>query len=80
MLHTLKYLKALEGAGISREQAEAQVQMIAEIVEEGLASKQDIKDLKEELQKMEYRLTIRAAAIGASVVATTVALLNFILK
>lgn len=80
MLHTLKYLKDLEQAGISREHAEAQVQMIAEIVEEGLATKQDVKDLKDELQKVEYRITIRLTAIVASITATAVAVLSFILK
>ena len=63
MLRTLKYVKTLEQAGISRDQAEAHVQIISEIVEEGLATKQDIKDIKDEMQKMEYRLVIKLGTI-----------------
>ncbi|MGE3263000.1 MAG: hypothetical protein AB7K68_14560 [Bacteriovoracia bacterium] len=70
MFNTLSYAKKLEGVGVSREQAEAHVQIIAEIVEGGLATKQDIRDLREidlkairdDMQKIEYRMTIKLGA------------------
>lgn len=46
MNNTLKYVKILEGTGVTREQAEAHVQLITEIMEDDLATKQDIKNLE----------------------------------
>jgi len=45
MFNSLKYTKVLEAEGIPRNQAEAQIQIMTEIVETTLATKQDIKDL-----------------------------------
>ena len=65
MLNTLTYAKRLEAAGIPRPQAEAQVQVLAEIVESELATKNDIKrDLKE----LEYRLVIKLSAIVGTMI------------
>jgi hypothetical protein len=78
MFDTLRYSKVLEAAGISRDQAEAHIKIIAEIVEGDLATKQDIRELKDELQKLEYRLIIKlSGAVGAIVtlaIAVTAAL------
>ncbi len=60
MFNTLTYAKKLEDAGVPRLQAEAQVQVLAEIVEGELATKSDIqRDLKE----LEYRLILKLSAI-----------------
>lgn len=48
---------------MSREHAEAHVQIIAEILEGDLSTRQDMRDLKDEMQKMEYRLTIKLGAL-----------------
>jgi len=65
MFNTLTYAKRLEAAGIPRPQAEAQVQVLAEIVESELATKNDIKrDLKE----LEYRLVIKLSAIVGTMI------------
>ncbi|MCC6278157.1 MAG: DUF1640 domain-containing protein, partial [Oligoflexia bacterium] len=53
MINTLKYAKKLEEAGFSRQQAEANIQIIADIVEGDVATKQDIKEIKDEMQKLE---------------------------
>ncbi len=45
MFNTLQYARRLEATGISRDQAEAHVQIMAEIVEDELATKADLKDL-----------------------------------
>lgn len=42
----MKYVKILEGTGITREQAEAHVQIISEILEGDLVTKQDLKNLE----------------------------------
>jgi hypothetical protein len=60
MFNTLTYAKRLEDAGIPRPQAEAQVQVLAEIVETELATKNDIQHA---LKELEYRLIIKLSAI-----------------
>jgi hypothetical protein len=80
MFNTLSYTKKLEQAGVSREQAEAHVQIIAEIVEGDLSTKQDIKDLKDEMQKMEYRIVIKLGALAAGLAALLVTVMTGILK
>ncbi len=54
MFNTLVALKRLEEAGIPRNQAEAQVQMLAEVVEGELARKHDMKQLELGIQKLEF--------------------------
>ncbi len=76
MFNTFKYAKQLEEVGVPREQAEAQVQIIAEIVEGDLATKQDIKEIKDEMQKLEYRLTIKLGAITAAIVSLVAAIMK----
>lgn len=44
---TLSYAKKLKAAGFTQEQAEVQAQALAEIVEERLATKQDIAALRQ---------------------------------
>jgi hypothetical protein len=48
MINTLKYSKILQEAGISREQAEAHILVMAEFVEGNLATKEDIHRLRHE--------------------------------
>jgi len=73
---TLKYSKILEAVGISRDQAEAHVKIIAEIVEGELATKQDVKELKDEMIKLEYRLIIKLGVLITAVIASAVAILK----
>lgn len=80
MFNTLKYSKALEATGVSREQAEAHVQMMAEIVEDELATKQDVKDLKNELQQLEYRLIIKMGVLVGTIVTLAIAVTAAITK
>ena len=42
MNNTIKQVKILEGTGITREQAEAHVQMISDVLEGDLVTKQDL--------------------------------------
>jgi hypothetical protein len=50
MFNTLKYVKILVEAGVSREQAKNHVQIVSEIMDNHLATQQDLKDLRSELR------------------------------
>jgi len=60
MNNALKYVKILEGTGITREQAEAHVQIISDILEGDLVTKQDLLNsegsLKVGLRHLETKL------------------------
>jgi len=66
---TLKYSRILESTGVPREQAEAHVRIISEIVEGELATKQDLREL-------EYRMLIKMGALMTTLLATAVAILK----
>ncbi len=79
---TLAYAKRLKEAGVPERQAEVQAEAMAELVEERLATKQDLKEievsLKYEIKEMEMRMTIRLGGmivLAIGVVATLVKLL-----
>lgn len=78
MFDTLRYSKTLEAVGISREQAEAHVGNISEILESNLTTKQDIKELKSELKEMEYRLIIKLSTVVLAITTLAVAILKTI--
>ena len=82
----LAYAKKLKSAGFTEDQAEIQAQALAEIIEERLATKQDLKELelrlKQDLKELELRLkldlTLRLGGMlvaGIAIVATLVKLL-----
>jgi hypothetical protein len=60
MNNALKYVKILEGTGVTREQAEAHVQIISDILEGDLVTKQDLLNsenaLKTDLVRLESNL------------------------
>jgi hypothetical protein len=64
---TLAYAKKLKAAGVPENQAEIQAEAIAEIIDEKLATKNDLKllettlrrDINEMEEKLTYKLTIR---------------------
>ena len=70
---TLGYFEKLKAAGVPETQAKAQIEVIREVIEDKLATKQDIKDLKTELKELEYRLTIRLGAMLAASIAIVAA-------
>ena len=56
---TLKFTKRLEESGFSRQQAEAQAEAFREAQEtnlEGLATKQDVSDIRRDVAELELRL------------------------
>ena len=75
---TLAYSKKLKAAGVPEKQAEVQAEALAEIIEERLATKQDIMMLRRDMKELEMRLTIRLGimmAASIAIVATLVKLL-----
>lgn len=67
MFNTLKYSRKLEEVGIPREQAETHIQIIAEVLEEDMATKQDLREL-------EYRLLIKLSAIIGTMITLAIAI------
>jgi len=79
---TLAYAKKMKAVGFTEQQAEAQAEALAEIVENRLATKQDIEGLRRDIKELEIRLrhdlTIRLGGMlvaGIAIVATLVKLL-----
>jgi len=73
MKHALIYTKKLEEAGLSREQAQAHLEILEEIVDGDMATKTDVQnvkiDLKIEMKMMEQRIVLKmgvmlVAAVG----------------
>ncbi|MBQ4567623.1 MAG: DUF1640 domain-containing protein [Desulfovibrio sp.] len=71
VFNTLEYAKRLESAGFTRQQAEAQANIITEVVDEKMATKSDLREL-------EYRLTIRFGTMLAAAVAVLAALITVV--
>lgn len=89
MKNALNYVKVLEGAGIARAQAEAHVQLLSEIMEGDLATKQDVKNLETKLDafgerfdhrllQSEYRLTIKLGTIVTLAIAAATTVIKFL--
>jgi hypothetical protein len=57
---TLMYAKKLQKAGFTPQQAEVQAEAMKELIDNNLATKQDIRELEERLT---YRLTLRLGSL-----------------
>ena len=68
---TLAYAKKLKQAGVPEEQAEIHAEALAEIIDEQLATKKDLKEL-------EYRLIIKLGTMMAVSIAIIAALVKLI--
>jgi|SRR3972149_2871906 len=90
---TLAYAKKLKSVGFTEEQAEVQAEALAKIIDERLATKQDIlalqRDMKEmetslrrDMKEMELRLkhdlTLRLGAMMAASIAIVAALVQLL--
>lgn len=71
VFNSLNYAKRLEQAGFTRQQAEVQANIMTEIVDEKITTKQDLRVL-------EYRITIRLGGMLAAAVAVLAALITFV--
>jgi hypothetical protein len=68
---TLAYSKRLTDAGFTQKQAEVQAETLAEIIEQNIATKRDLKEL-------EFRLIIKLGTIMATSIAIIVALVKLV--
>ena len=79
---TLAYAKKLKAVGVPDEVAEVQAEALAEIVEERLTTKRDLKELEERLinrlNELEYKITIRLGAMLAVGIAAVSALVKLL--
>ena len=83
---TLAYTKKLKAAGVPEKQAEIQAETFAEIIEERLATKQDLKemeitlrrDMKELELRLKHDLTIRMGTITAAAIAIVATLVKLL--
>ena len=79
---TLTYAKRLREVGVPEEQAEVQAEALAEIIDERLATKQDMKEmelsLKRDMKELEMRLTIRLGGMMAVSIAIVAALVKLL--
>ena len=79
---TLAYAKKLMVAGFTQQQAEVQAEALVEIIDEKLATKQDIKEtekiLRHEMREMEQRIIIRIGAMLVATIAVLVSLLKLL--
>lgn len=83
-IDTLMYVRKLEASGVPREQAELQVQIMADIVDKNYATKQDLKDLRIELKhdmlRLEDRLTIKLGSIMMIGLGALASIIKFFLE
>ena len=80
--NTLAYAKKLKAVGFTEDQAEVQAEALAQIIDERLATKQDILALRRDMKEMELRLkhdlTLRLGAMLTATVAIFAALVKLL--
>ena len=75
---TLAYAKKLKAAGVPESQAEVHAEAMAELVEDRLATKLDIENVRRDMKEMELRLVIRLGGMQAATVAIVAALVKLL--
>lgn len=79
---TLAYAKKLTGAGFTVEQAEVQAEAIAEVINENIATKRDIEELRKELlyeiKQSENRMLIKLGTLVAASISIVAALVKLL--
>ena len=79
---THSYIKRLKQVGFTEEQAEVQAETLNSIIDERLATKQDIAALETNLQRdikeLEYRITLRLGGMLAAAIAVIAALVKLL--
>ncbi len=60
---TLKFAKRLKEAGFTEQQAEALAHAEAELIEQNLATKRDIADLKRDIKELEVKIEVKIEQI-----------------
>ena len=73
---TLAYAKKLREAGVPEKQAEVQAEALAEIADEKLATKEDIRELKGFMEKQELRIVIKLGTLVAAAITIVSIIVN----
>jgi len=74
---TLAYSKKLKAVGVPPEQADVQAEALAEIIDEKLATKRDLKELE---ARLTYKLTLRLGSMVVASSMATISILGFLIK
>lgn len=69
MFDTLLYTKKLEAIGMTRSEAEVQVNLIAEMIVDGVATRQDIEILRGDTAHLRSELTAEISSVRADLTA-----------
>ena len=89
MFNALKYSQELEKAGFSRDQAEASVKLLIEVMNENFATKSDLKEidlkldsvaqrLEATIREVEYKMTIKLGAMMTLAIGVTATLMKLL--
>ena len=93
MFNALKYVEELEKAGFTREQADASIKLLIDVMNDSFATKADLKseiqDLKSEMKsivlktesgfkELEYKLTIKLGTMITLAVGVTATLVKLL--
>jgi hypothetical protein len=77
---TLMYAKKLREAGVPEKQAEIQAEALKEIIENNLATKDDLSGMSEKLQiqikELEYKLTIKMGLFAVGIISALAAIIK----
>jgi hypothetical protein len=91
MFNAIKYSQELEKAGFSREQAEASVKLLVDIMDQNLATKSDVKEvelslrgeireavtlLRSESKDLQYKIITTLGSLMTALVGIAVAILK----
>jgi hypothetical protein len=81
---TLSYAKKLKAAGVPEKQAEVQAETLSDFIEERIATKRDLFDLrtefKRDMKELEYKLTIRLGSMLVGSFVATISTLGFLMS
>lgn len=74
---TLMHAKKLQEKGFTAEQAEAQVELLKEVIDYNLATKSDIDKINSKIDKLELMLTVRFGSMLVLAVGVLAAIIKF---
>ncbi|MEO5347902.1 MAG: CCDC90 family protein [Magnetococcus sp. YQC-9] len=77
---TLSSVRRLKEAGFTDEQAETQTRIIAELVDDRLATKQDILEVKRDIKELELRIAAELAPMKWGIAIIVGGVVTLILK
>lgn len=77
---TLQYAKKLIEAGVSEKQAEIQAEALRELIDDKLATKQDIQMLRQDMMQLEERMTHKLTIRLGSMIVAGIVLLGVLFK